>query len=704
MKGRSGNLSLVCLLVVGLFSLKPVPAYARDDGMASGVIKNTSGRTLSNITVSLLNASDNTVVKAISDVYGRYTFRDLPYGNYRVLFQDINPYLYTTDTPYPDQGRIYLDHFHGGAAVPTRLNIQNSEPVNLPQEVMPRVDATDNRVDTISVNECDSFGSVKEIGTLAAALAGGRQINFSCNGKITVPELAITRDTIINAADNLTLSGANTNRLFRVQPGVLLILNNVTITESTDNGTTGSAIYNLGDTRLFDSKIFRNRGNTGVIFNLGRLHLERSSISNNSLNYESALSNYGRVTGKDVTIGSHVPSAGPAVSNYGVIEFEGCTITGIGTNNVYAVSNNQGARLSLNECEVFDNLGASFVDNNGTLIIENSHIDRNRGDQPLIDSSGVLELQNTSITRNDMQNSMVFNEGLADIINTTISGNSSGPYGDGDYGGAALANQGLMRVKNSTIYNNLYGRQVGNAGQLTLSNSIIVGNGESSECGGLVPITSEGYNLHTDASCSPVQTGDLAFGFAGLDVLNANGGIGLTHALLVSSDAVDNGNCSDGVVTLDQRGIVRPQGGACDIGAYERSATSAESDALCSDASFDSDGDGWGWENGQSCLVQAITNTDTTIYCSSAAFDSDGDGWGWENNTSCVMQQAPVTPQGRPVCSSAAFDSDGDGFGWENSTTCIVQSNPQQNICSSTAADTDGDGWGWEDNSSCRVQ
>lgn len=679
-------------------------ALAQEDGAASGVIRNASGRTLSNITVSLLDSSGRAIAETLSDVYGRYTFSDLPYATYQVLFQDNNPYVYTTDTPYPDEGRVYQDHIHGGDAAPTRLYIQSGQPVALPDEAMPRVNMTDNRMDTISVSQCESFGSVDEAGTFAAALAGGRVINFTCNGKIVVPELAITRDTIINAADNLTLSGGNANRLLRIQPGVLLILNNVSITESTDNGSRGSAIYNLGNTRLFDSTITGNKGNTGVAFNLGRLHLERSSISNNSLNYESALSNYGRVTGKDVTIGSHVPSAGPAVSNHGVIDFDGCTITGIGTNNVYAVNNNEGARLSLNECTVYDNARSSFVLNDGTLIIKNSTIDSNRGDQPLIDSSGVLELYNTSITRNNMQNSMVFNEGLADITNTTISSNSSGPYGDGDYGGAALANQGLMRVKNSTIYNNVYGRQVGNSGELTLSNSIIVGNGESLECGGLVPVTSKGYNLHTDGSCNAVSTGELPFGYAGLDGLSANGGIGFTHALLASSEAVNNGNCSDGAVALDQRGIARPQGRACDIGAYELAVNSVEPNNICSDASFDSDADGWGWENGQSCLVQNTESIGEITYCSNAALDADGDGWGWENNASCIVQETPMTAEpARPVCSSASFDSDGDDFGWENNATCTVQNNPQRGICSSAAADTDGDGWGWENNASCLV-
>ena len=53
-----------------------------------------------------------------------------------------------------------------------------------------------------------------------------------------------------------------------------------------------------------------------------------------------------------------------------------------------------------------------------------------------------------------------------------------------------------------------------------------------------------------------------------LSPLQNNGGSTLTHALLADSQAINRGNTSSYVAT-DQRGIVRPQGMAPDIGAYE---------------------------------------------------------------------------------------------------------------------------------------
>ncbi|MBU2870410.1 cellulase family glycosylhydrolase [Colwellia sp. E2M01] len=99
----------------------------------------------------------------------------------------------------------------------------------------------------------------------------------------------------------------------------------------------------------------------------------------------------------------------------------------------------------------------------------------------------------------------------------------------------------------------------------------------------------------------------------------------------------------------------------------------------CTNASSDPDGDGWGWENNQSCKMEDSVEipddsiTDDIIACTSASSDPDGDGWGWENNQSCKVEASSLTYiNGFPVCSFDS-DSDGDGWGWENSKSCIIQ-------------------------------
>jgi uncharacterized repeat protein (TIGR01451 family) len=61
-----------------------------------------------------------------------------------------------------------------------------------------------------------------------------------------------------------------------------------------------------------------------------------------------------------------------------------------------------------------------------------------------------------------------------------------------------------------------------------------------------------------------------------LGPLGDNGGDTQTHALQPGSPAIDAGSCTDVAgdpITSDQRGIARPQGPDCDIGAYEAQPT-----------------------------------------------------------------------------------------------------------------------------------
>jgi hypothetical protein len=142
------------------------------------------------------------------------------------------------------------------------------------------------------------------------------------------------------------------------------------------------------------------------------------------------------------------------------------------------------------------------------------------------------------------------------------------------------------------------------------------------------------------------------------------------------------------------------QTAAASTGAAASAATVAQGKAangmsFCSDQGKDVDGDGFGWENNQSCVV-AGSRADTHPNCASSNSDPDGDGYGWENERSCIV----VTH-----CAAADSDPDGDGFGWENERSCIVlKSTGRYPGCASPASDPDGDGYGWENNKTCIVQ
>jgi hypothetical protein len=164
------------------------------------------------------------------------------------------------------------------------------------------------------------------------------------------------------------------------------------------------------------------------------------------------------------------------------------------------------------------------------------------------------------------------------ITNSTISGNTA----TGWMGGGFFHTDGIMNIVNSTIVNNtapagttgggFVGTFTSANATLTLSNTIIAGN-SGSQCfyapwgSGIVTATSLGHNLVSDTSCFAVSS-DLITGTTQIGPLADNGGPTLTHALLAGSPAIDAGDDITCTAT-DQRGVNRPQGTHCDIGAYE---------------------------------------------------------------------------------------------------------------------------------------
>ncbi len=536
-------------------------------GQISGLVRNEQGRGLANITVTLTDSSETQVL--LTDAFGRYQFASLSAGAYQLSYEDKNFINNTDDDPFPDEGTIYLNPAPAGT-----FSLQENQNLDLGDVVLQRVDAADNRQGGVTVTDCENYGDGQSPTTLAYALENARQITIQCAGTLAVPEIVIARDVSISAASGLTLEARGRNRVLRVLPGVSLNLSGVDLTRG--NFNLGSALFNAGTTSITDADISNNTGDTATVMNAGLLDLRQVTQFSNIITFDSVLRNTGVVTGFDVTIESHVASGGPVISNLGNIELEQCSINGLGTNNVYSIDNAVDSQLKLFTCSI-SNSGSLFS-NKGTLEIFDSSIDGNRGDQSLIESNGVLKIGGTGITNNEVSGLVVYSDGFAEILNSTISSNRAGFSVSGNANNAedfrgVVSNEGLMLINNSTIASNIHpgftDRQIGNAGELQMSNSIIVGTGNGEECGGAAAIISQGHNLHADGSCGTAVQSDIPFGNAALLPLSDNGGPGKTHALTADSDAIDAGDCNNGTLSKDQRGVSRPQGSGCDIGAFE---------------------------------------------------------------------------------------------------------------------------------------
>src|SRR5207302_9846869 len=129
-------------------------------------------------------------------------------------------------------------------------------------------------------------------------------------------------------------------------------------------------------------------------------------------------------------------------------------------------------------------------------------------------------------------------------------------------------------MSNSTIAGNQGGIYV-NLGTATLQNSIVANN-SGGNCFGVV--SSNGYSLSSDSSCSFSGPGVLNNTNSMLGPLQSNGGRTHTMALPLGSPAVDAGNpngCTDGLghlLNIDQRGQQRPDREdrcRCAMGVYE---------------------------------------------------------------------------------------------------------------------------------------
>lgn len=114
--------------------------------------------------------------------------------------------------------------------------------------------------------------------------------------------------------------------------------------------------------------------------------------------------------------------------------------------------------------------------------------------------------------------------------------------------------------------------------QLTMFGSVVAqSHAGSPNCAAGTTVSSAGYNFADDLSCSLTATGDGQG--AGLDpqlaTLADNGGPGLTRLPTAGSpllDAIPIDACQSGPaagVVTDERGVARPQGTGCDIGAVE---------------------------------------------------------------------------------------------------------------------------------------
>jgi Right handed beta helix region len=267
------------------------------------------------------------------------------------------------------------------------------------------------------------------------------------------------------------------------------------------------------------------------------------------------------------------------------------TIQNLTVSNGFNSSNgggivNNGGSLTISNAAVSNNTSSSGSGGgianlySGSLTINNSTVSGNMAASGsgggIQNSSSTVTITSSTISGNTayIYGAGIYNSGTVTTTNSTLSGNYGVLYGGGIYSDSGSS----VTISFSTIANNSASTAGGidNLGTATVDDSII-GDNTGGDCAGTISAPSNtSSSLDTDGTCRTASFAQVTPAQLNLAPLALNSpGTTETLALLSPSSAVDAApNCKDAggaTITTDQRGVLRPQpqGGACDIGAYE---------------------------------------------------------------------------------------------------------------------------------------
>jgi hypothetical protein len=393
-----------------------------------------------------------------------------------------------------------------------------------------------------SSNACLAPGSPCKTITHALMQAVSGDIISVAAGTYNLP-LGETFPLVIN--QNLTLTGEGAGstildatganrRVITITAGVTATIWGVTITGgavSCTNSGSGSCV-----------------AEGGGLHNDGTLTLTSSTVSGNTASCTSSGS------------GDCVAEGG-GFSNGGTLTLTSSTVSG------NTASCTSGSSFS----------GGAGISNQGVLSLTNVTITGNMagngGGGMLTGGNGTASLTNVTISNNTAQSGGGFLNGAGthSLVNSTVSGNTA------ESGGGIANLVGSITLTNATISDNTGGGILGvdtkifGAGiSVThLKNTIVANSLAGPNCSGDGIIASLGHNLDSGSTCTLNGPGDLSNTDPKLGPLQNNGGPTPTHALLPGSPAIDAAGSDCPPPGTDQRGAARPQGAACDIGAYE---------------------------------------------------------------------------------------------------------------------------------------
>jgi len=407
--------------------------------------------------------------------------------------------------------------------------------------------------------------------TLVAALTGGGLVTFNCGGAVTIvltSTKTISSDTTIQGGNMITLSGGNSTRIFLVNSGVTLTLQDITIANGNDNDA-GGILNNGGTLNILHSTFTGNTAdctgagtcyaNGGAIKNqnIGVLNITDSSFINNSGGPEPYEARGGAIYNADSTLNithslfsGNTSQEGGAIYNYsGTIQ-----VTGVSTftENIATKAGDPSGGAIYN----WDRLTVSQ-----TTFSENHASSTSGGDAygGAICSRYRLTVTDSNFTDNYAASGGGHGGAIWISSQSTITGSDfSGNYTDGNSsGGTIYYYQGAHIVDNSTFTGRTGGLQSANEGgaisnlesTLTITNSDFIEN--YAGAGGGVYVRSPGTLSISESTFDSNQASDGGGGlFNSSTIVNITGSIFRENEAVNTGDALGGGIYNGGTMTV----------------------------------------------------------------------------------------------------------------------------------------------------------
>jgi hypothetical protein len=403
-------------------------------------------------------------------------------------------------------------------------------------------------------NVCEVFASPGTCPLRAAieesnATPAPDTIDFSIPGTISI-------SFVLNVTNPLTIDGNGSG------VGGTVVAGNAPDTHRLFTVSSPSLVT-FKDLRLVDGGLTAG-GQGGAIFASGDLTLDNVTLTSNQIT--------GHAQGIGGAIYNNIPAATTTLINSTV---SGNSVTS-DANDAYAGGIYSAGTLNLTDSTVSGNTLAASpgvapgagIYAEGAFNIVRSAITGNTGAAPGSSpvGGGIYSADGS---------------GTRAITNSTVSGNSVTTSATDAFGG------GLRVTRDTTIASSTFANNTADSGAdifvdqsptVTVKNTILASTG-SPACAQNNPATlvsaTPGNNIDAGTSCGFGTTNgnkeNVSAGMLDLGPLMLNApGATMTRALGPASVALNAATADCGGLGQDQRGVTRPQGPACDVGAFER--------------------------------------------------------------------------------------------------------------------------------------